>query len=92
MTLVAGVDSSTQNCKVVIREVATGGPPVVVPEPGEYVADGAAVQAAWALTGDRPRWPVSIAAEPAPDHQPVIRRQYARYATAGRLSPPATAP
>ncbi|MEV4067022.1 FGGY family carbohydrate kinase, partial [Nonomuraea dietziae] len=25
MTLVAGVDSSTQNCKVVIREVATGG-------------------------------------------------------------------
>ncbi|MFB7251515.1 xylulokinase [Microbacterium sp. NPDC056234] len=30
--------------------------PVVVPEPGEYVALGAAVQAAWALTGDRPSW------------------------------------
>lgn len=30
--------------------------PVVVPEPGEYVALGAAVQAAWALTGARPVW------------------------------------
>lgn len=30
--------------------------PVVVPEPGEYVALGAAVQAAWALTGIRPSW------------------------------------
>ena len=30
--------------------------PVVVPEPGEYVAQGAAVQAAWALTGIRPTW------------------------------------
>ena len=30
--------------------------PVVVPEPGEYVAQGAAVQAAWALTGIRPAW------------------------------------
>lgn len=28
---------------------------VVVPSPGDYVADGAAVQAAWALTGQRPR-------------------------------------
>ncbi|MGF6823062.1 xylulokinase [Microbacterium sp. ZKA21] len=30
--------------------------PVEVPEPGEYVAQGAAVQAAWALTGIRPSW------------------------------------
>ncbi|WP_243230743.1 xylulokinase [Microbacterium sp. CIAB417] len=30
--------------------------PVVVPAPGEYVALGAAVQAAWALTGERPTW------------------------------------
>ena len=28
------------------------GCPVVVPEPGEYVADGAARQAAWVLSGD----------------------------------------
>ena len=32
--------------------------PVLVPEPGEYVADGAARQAAWALSGDEapPEW------------------------------------
>lgn len=54
--------------------------PVVVPSPGEYVADGAAVQAAWALTDARPSWPLQLAAEPAPDHQPVIRTRYAHYA------------
>ncbi|HEY5223260.1 MAG TPA: FGGY family carbohydrate kinase [Microbacteriaceae bacterium] len=54
--------------------------PVIVPAPGEYVADGAAVQAAWALTGVRPAWPLTIAASPAPDYRPVIREQYARYA------------
>lgn len=51
--------------------------PVVVPEPGEYVALGAAAEAAWALSGTRPSWPVRIAAEPAVDHHPVIRDQYA---------------
>ena len=54
-----------------------------VPEPGEYVADGAARQAAWALTGARPSWPVA-AADPLPvDTRDAIRRQYAaRAATA----------
>jgi xylulokinase len=51
--------------------------PVVVPEPGEYVARGAAVQAAWVATGDRPDWTVPLSAEPASDHRPVIRAQYA---------------
>lgn len=50
--------------------------PVAVPEPGEYVAMGAAVQAAWALTGERPAWPVEVAARPAPDYRPIIREQY----------------
>ncbi|NQX10836.1 xylulose kinase [Microbacteriaceae bacterium VKM Ac-2855] len=54
--------------------------PVVVPTPGEYVADGAAVQAAWALTGERPAWQVTTVAEPAPDTRALIREQYARYA------------
>jgi xylulokinase len=54
--------------------------PVAVPTPGEYVADGAAVQAAWVLTGSRPQWHVAIVAEPAADHRPVIREQYARFA------------
>lgn len=51
--------------------------PVVVPAPGEYVAAGAAVQAAWVLTGSRPAWPVALEAEPAPDPRPGIREAYA---------------
>ena len=51
--------------------------PIVVPAPGEYVADGAAVQAAWALTGERPNWAVHGSAQPAPDFRSVIRSQYA---------------
>ena len=50
--------------------------PVEVPQPGEYVALGAAVQAAWALTGERPNWPVAVVASPEPDTRPVIREQY----------------
>ncbi|MDQ1552860.1 MAG: xylulokinase [Actinomycetota bacterium] len=52
--------------------------PVVVPEPAEYVAFGAAVQAAWSLSGSRPTWAVEQTASPAPDYRPVIREQYAR--------------
>jgi xylulokinase len=52
--------------------------PVVVPQPEEYVAAGAAVQAAWALTGARPSWPVVVTAEPPVDFRPIIREQYAR--------------
>jgi xylulokinase len=52
--------------------------PVEVPEPAEYVALGAAVQAAWALTGSRPQWPIAVSARPALDHRDIIREQYAR--------------
>jgi xylulokinase len=51
--------------------------PVVVPTPGEYVALGAAVQAAWALSGGRPEWPVELSASPSPDSRPEIRVAYA---------------
>ena len=54
--------------------------PVVIPAPGEYVADGGAVQAAWVLAGERPNWPLEVVAEPEADHQPGIREQYMRYA------------
>ncbi|MEP6842924.1 MAG: FGGY-family carbohydrate kinase, partial [Pseudolysinimonas sp.] len=50
--------------------------PVEVPQPGEYVALGAAAQAAWALTGERPSWPVAVTATPAPDTREQIRAQY----------------
>ena len=55
--------------------------PVVVPAPGEYVAQGAAAQAGWVLSGERPQWPVELVATPEPDHHPEIRRQYAHYAS-----------
>ncbi|HWM33863.1 MAG TPA: xylulokinase [Pseudolysinimonas sp.] len=51
--------------------------PVVVPVPGEYVAAGAAVQAAWALEGSRPAWPVELGASPEVDVRPEIRAAYA---------------
>ena len=64
-----------------LREIAPMvlGLPVVVPRPDEYVAIGAARQAAWALSGagEPPTWPlreVEILDAPA---VPVIRTQYA---------------
>jgi len=57
--------------------------PVEVPQPGEYVALGAAVQAAWALTGERPNWPVAVSAAPALDTRPEIRASYGAHAVAG---------
>jgi len=64
-----------------IRAIAPGvfGLPVTVPEAGEYVALGAARQAAWALSGATapPDWP----ARPATTHEaaplPGVREQYA---------------
>jgi xylulokinase len=50
--------------------------PVVIPSPGEYVARGAAAQAAWTLTGKRPEWPVAVDSTPEPDFQPLISRNY----------------
>jgi xylulokinase len=65
-----------------VREIAPSifGVPVTVPEPAEYVALGAARQAAWALSGADlpPHWPLAgtnaeYAAEPAPE----VRQRYA---------------
>lgn len=50
--------------------------PVLVPSPGEYVARGAAVQAAWALTGERPAWNLALVSTPDPDFRPAIAEQY----------------
>jgi xylulokinase len=56
--------------------------PCSCPRRGEYVANGAAVQAAWVLSGERPRWPLELVAEPEPDFRPEIRERYAHYAGA----------
>jgi xylulokinase len=64
-----------------VRRIAPAvlGRPVVVPPPGEYVADGAARQAAWVLDGsaEPPRWELpgtqDFEAEPTPE----VRERYA---------------
>ncbi|NES28886.1 xylulokinase [Micromonospora terminaliae] len=55
------------------------GRPVVVPPPGEYVADGAARQAAWVALGGAapPTWSVGDTEEYADEPVPAIRERYA---------------
>ncbi|MGC3994148.1 MAG: xylulokinase [Propionicimonas sp.] len=50
--------------------------PVVVPAPGEYVADGAARQAASSLAGHPVTWDVELTASPASDPHPEILAAY----------------
>ncbi|MFF1574320.1 xylulokinase [Leifsonia sp. NPDC058292] len=76
------IGGAAQNPAVAAVAAQVFDAPVVVPSPGEYVADGAAVQAAWALTGTRPSWPITLDAEPEADYRPVIRAQYAAARTA----------
>lgn len=53
------------------------GLPVTVPQPGEYVARGAARQAASAIKGAWVDWPLEVARALPAAEQPVIREQYA---------------
>ncbi|WP_265520458.1 FGGY family carbohydrate kinase [Oerskovia flava] len=60
------------------------GMPLTVPEPGEYVADGAARQAAWVLAargsgevGGPPAWRTSSSTVSEAAPEPVVREQYA---------------
>lgn len=71
------IGGSAQNPAVSAIAAQVFNAPIIVPEPGEYVAAGAAVQASWALTGQRPQWKVALASSTAADFQPIIRSQYA---------------
>jgi xylulokinase len=55
------------------------GAPVLVPAPGEYVADGAARQAAWVLAGGDtpPVWPASSTETFEAEPVPAVRERYA---------------
>ncbi|HLS02387.1 MAG TPA: FGGY-family carbohydrate kinase, partial [Beutenbergiaceae bacterium] len=50
--------------------------PVVVPQPGEYVARGAGMQAALALNGQLPPWELATQRTLEPRHNPSIRDAY----------------
>ena len=64
-----------------VREIAPAifGVPVLVPPPGEYVADGAARQGAWALGGgaEAPEWSIGDAQTYEADPAPEVRARYA---------------
>jgi len=62
-----------------LREIAPTvfGVPVHVPEAAEYVALGAARQAAWALTGTPPEWDSAPARRYEADAVPAVRHRYA---------------
>jgi len=64
-----------------VRRIAPAvfGMPVDVPAPGEYVADGAARQAAWARSGgsEPPAWRTSASQTYAADPAPAVRARYA---------------
>jgi xylulokinase len=65
-----------------IRRIAPTvfGRPVVVPSPGEYVADGAARQAAWVLSGgrDQPHWAPAGTQTFDAAAAPSVRARYAQ--------------
>jgi xylulokinase len=64
-----------------VRRIAPAlfGLPVLVPPPGEYVADGAARQAAWVTQGGDlpPTWSAETPERYEEDGVPLIREQYA---------------
>ena len=74
-----------------VRAIAPAvlGVPVLVPPPGEYVADGAARQAAWVLSGETepPEWARPGTEVHEADPTPGVRERYAevREMTAGRV-------
>jgi len=63
-----------------VQQLAPGifGTAVEIPAPGEYVALGAARQAAWALTGTLPEWPVIGGRRVEGAGAPDVRQQYGR--------------
>ncbi|MEX2548702.1 MAG: xylulokinase [Nitriliruptoraceae bacterium] len=62
-----------------VREFAPTvlGHPVTVPPPGEYVADGAARQAGWVLSGDQPDWRIGDTLSFTGEPTPHLRERYA---------------
>lgn len=64
-----------------VRRIAPAvlGRPVLVPPPGEFVADGAARQAAWVLSGqaEPPSWPTKGTTSVEAPVQPEVRERYA---------------
>lgn len=61
-----------------IAQIASSlfGKPVYLPQEGEYVADGAAKQAAWTLLGFEPQWTRSSMEVVQAEHAPIVMERY----------------
>ncbi len=74
------IGGAAQNEAVRVVAAQVFGREVLVPEPGEYVAAGAARQAAWVVTGDLPGWSIPTTSIPADPHPEVLERYRAAVA------------
>lgn len=70
------IGGAVQNAAVQVVAEQVFEVPVAVPIPGEYVARGAAVQAAWLLSDTRPNWTLETIAAPPADYRAEIFKQY----------------
>jgi xylulokinase len=71
------VGGATRSAAVRALAPAILGRPVLLPPAGEYVARGAARQAAWALTGKLPDWELAGTETLEADPTPGVREAYA---------------
>lgn len=68
----AAANSAVQEVAATVFDVGS----IYVPTPGEYVARGAALQAAWAYTQEFPDWTAPVDTEIACQHDPAILQRY----------------
>lgn len=71
--LIGGAAANEAVARIAAQVFDTG---IVVPAAGEYVALGAARQAAGVLAGGPVDWQIATTREVAPDHRPEIRARY----------------
>lgn len=70
------IGGAAKNPAIPLIASALFGKPVYLPQIGEYVADGAAKQAAWALLGTEPQWSNSAMDVVEAEHSAVVMERY----------------
>ena len=70
------VGGAAANPAVQVSAAQVFGVDIEIPALAEYVADGAARQASYSLTGSAPAWQVEMQASVSADHHPEILQQY----------------
>jgi len=83
-TRVLLIGGGAQNRAVQQIAAEVFGLPIDVPTVSEYVAEGASVQAAWALTSSLPKWMPTLQSHLEVDAQPQVLENFRKYAFADR--------